>query len=135
MKQNTTFLLIEDDAHHRLLIEREFTRADFTFRSVDDAFEATGYLQGKGAFADRARFPLPDIILMDLNMPRMDGFQFLEWMKDAPGKLSATPVVVMSSSDNPRDIDRASKLGAKGYLVKPIRFPEFEKHMKAIGVL
>jgi CheY-like chemotaxis protein len=135
MEQTTTFLLVEDDPHERQLIEREFKRDDFFFRMVYDAVEATEYLEGKGLYADRERFPLPDVILLNLKMPRMDGFEFLEWMKHAPNKLCATPVVVMSSSDEPSDINRAYELGANGYFVKPIQFQDFEKRMKAIGLL
>jgi DNA-binding response OmpR family regulator len=134
MKPKTTFLLVEDDPNDRELVEREFAHDHFVFHSVRDGAEAVEYLEGVGKFADRKEFPLPSVILLDLKMPRMNGFDFLEWMKHAPDNLCATPVVVMSSSDSAEDVSRAYRLGANAYMVKPIRFDHFIERMKLVGL-
>lgn len=93
------------------------------------------YLEGKGEYADRTKYPLPDVILLDLKMPRISGFEFLEWLRrKAPGELHLIPVVVLSSSDDPQDVKRAYELGVNSYMVKPIQWPEFKEKMRAISI-
>jgi DNA-binding response OmpR family regulator len=77
-----------------------------------------GYLQGTGPFADRTAYPLPQLVLLDLNMPRLNGFDVLEWVRQQSG-LSRLQVVIFSSSDEAKDINRAYGLGANWHLVKP----------------
>jgi len=85
---------------------------------VRDGQEVLDYLEGQGQFADRTRHPLPQLLLLDLNMPRLDGFDVLAWVREQPG-LNNVLIVIFSSSDEPRDINRAYGLGASSYLVKP----------------
>jgi CheY-like chemotaxis protein len=121
--EKTTFLLVEDDDGDVLLVKRAFSMAgkNCALRSVSDGIEAMRYLSGEGEYADRKRFPLPDLILLDLKLPRFSGFDFLEWLQNqAPGDLAMVPVIVMSGSDQPADVRRAYALGANAYLLKPV---------------
>jgi CheY-like chemotaxis protein len=83
--------------------------------------EAVEYLRGDGPFADREKHPLPDLLLLDLKMPRKNGFEVLEWVRQQPG-LKRLPVVVLTSSMQDLDINRAYELGANTYLVKPANY-------------
>lgn len=89
-------------------------------REVRDGQEAVDYLSGAGPFADRARFPLPDHVFLDVKMPRLSGLEVLEWMR-GPAGLPAIGVVVLSGSQLAGDIDAARRLGAD-YLVKPVEY-------------
>lgn len=85
---------------------------------VADGVEAISYFEGQGAYADRRRFPLPDLFLLDLKMPRKDGFDVLDWLNRHPAYKSIV-VIVLSSSKQDQDVSRAYKLGANSYLAKP----------------
>jgi len=86
-----------------------------------DGVEAINYLSGADEFADRQRFPLPDMLLMDLKMPRKDGFEVLEWIRGEPSLKSLITIVLSSSRQN-CDIARAYQLGANSYVAKPNDF-------------
>ena len=113
-------LVAEDDPTDAYFFERAFRRAGLpvTLHFVRDGQEAVDYLHGKGQFADRARYPVPQLLLLDLKMPRLNGFDVLEWVRGQPG-LSGVLIVIFSSSEEPRDMNRAYGLGANSYLVKP----------------
>lgn len=117
----TNILLVaEDDADDALLLEHALRRAGSGFRMVRVANgdEVIDYVQGRGAFSDRVRHPSPKVVLLDLKMPRKDGFAVLQWRQNSPdGHL--LPMVVFSSSALPQDINRAYSLGANSYVVKP----------------
>jgi CheY-like chemotaxis protein len=84
--------------------------------------EAISYLSGKGRFENRAKYPAPSVVLTDLKMPFVDGFEVLEWMRHHPAYRD-TPAFVLSSSDLPEDRAKAAQCGATGYFTKP-RVPE-----------
>jgi CheY-like chemotaxis protein len=114
-------LLVEDDPDDVLLTELAFeeTRFPSPLRVVRDGEEAVAYLGGTGGFADRARFPLPALVLLDLKLPRRSGFEVLAWIRAHP-VLRRLPVVVLTSSRETSDVDRAYGLGASSYIVKPV---------------
>jgi CheY-like chemotaxis protein len=116
-------LLVEDDPDDALLAERAFRRTNVAnpLRVVADGDEAVAYLAGEGRFADREANPLPVLVLLDLKLPRRSGFEVLEWLRAEPG-LERLPVVVLTSSRETTDIDRAYELGANSYVVKPVDF-------------
>jgi CheY-like chemotaxis protein len=120
MSETGHILVAEDDPTDAYFFQRAFRRAGLpvTMHFVRDGKEVLDYLQGVEAFADRARHALPQLVLLDLNMPRLDGFQVLTWIRKQPS-LHDLQVVIFSSSDEPRDINRAHALGANSYLVKP----------------
>ena len=80
---------------------------------VTDGEEAISYLQGDGKYADRNVYPLPRLMVMDINMPRRSGFEVLEWVKGKSQPLRRMPIIIVSSSDSPADINRAYELGAE----------------------
>jgi len=96
------------------------------FRSVSGGAEAVAYLRGDDRFSDREQFPLPDVIVLDLIMPEMDGFEFLRWLRqDAP--CGPVPVLVFTGSLKDADRVRALELGVKGYFLKPAHFDALVK--------
>ena len=113
-------LLVEDDDNDVLFMQLAFKRASMPNRliALHDGAEAIDYLDGVRPYADRARFPTPCLILTDLKMPRMDGFDLLAWIQDRP-EHQHIPVIVLSSSNQPEDRRRALELGARDYWVKP----------------
>jgi len=113
-------LLAEDSNDDLLIFTRALKRAQITHTlvAVDTGQEVIDYLAGEGRYGDRNAYPLPSLILLDLKMPLKNGFDVLEWLMDTES-LRDIPAVVLSSSDEPRDIERALQLGARTYLVKP----------------
>src|ERR1043166_8030571 len=116
-----TFLLVEDSDSDALLVKMEMARhADIRLIWVHDGQEAIDYLLGEPPFNDRAQYPLPDMIMLDLKMPRMSGFDVLQWrQQQAPVELRVIPVLVMSGSDLQQDAWRAYSMGANRYMTKP----------------
>lgn len=113
-------LLVDDSENDALLMRTMFRRAGFVqpLQYARDGEEAIAYLRGDGPYKDRKRFPLPTTVLLDLNMPRKNGFEVLEWLRQQPG-LKRLRVYILSASGRPQDIERAYDLGANSYLVKP----------------
>ena len=121
MLNNQTILLVEDDANDVLLVQRVFQKAGLpnALSVVRDGEQAVNYLSGTGDYADRQRFPLPFLVLLDLKMPGMDGFEVLRWVR-TESELKHLLVVVLTSSNSQKDVDWAYELGANSYLVKPV---------------
>jgi CheY-like chemotaxis protein len=128
-----TVLLVEDDLNDIFLVKRAFKRANIPnpLHVATDGVEAIHYLQGEGKYADRQQYPLPRLVVMDIKMPRKTGFEVLEWIK-SDAHLKRIPVVIVSSSDQPQDINRAYQLGANAYMVKPMNFREVETLFQSI---
>ena len=113
-------LVAEDDPSDVYLLKRAFAEADLpaTLHVVRDGQEAIDYLEGQEGYSDRNAHPLPDLMLLDLKMPRLNGFDVLNWLRQQPG-LKRLLVTVLTSSNESVDINRAYDLGANSYLVKP----------------
>lgn len=126
-------LVAEDDTNDALLLERALRRAGSPFRMirVSDGEGVIDYVQGNGAYGNRVLHPAPKVILLDLKMPRTDGFAVLHWRLQTPGG-TALPVVVFSSSSLPQDISRAYQLGANSYVVKPTAPDRLEPMVRAL---
>lgn len=121
MSQPTpALLLVEDNEDDVFIFRRVFARAGLTdaVQVARDGEEAVAYLAGEGAFADRTRFPLPYLVFLDLKLPRRSGLDVLEWI-GAQSHLRGLPVIVLTSSAEHRDVERAREHGAQHYLVKP----------------
>ncbi|HWX21331.1 MAG TPA: response regulator [Candidatus Binatia bacterium] len=129
-----TVLLVEDDLNDIFLVKRAFKMAHIQnpLQVVTDGQEAVSYLRGEGKYADRQAHPLPKLIVMDIRMPRKTGFEVLAWIKGDAHKLRRVPVVIVSLSDNPTDINRAYELGANAYMVKPMDFRAVERLFESI---
>ncbi len=128
-----TVLLVEDDLNDIFLVKRAFKMAHIQnpLQIVTDGQEAINYLRGEGKYADREAHPLPKLIVMDIKMPRRTGFEVLEWVKGNK-PLRRIPIVIVSSSNNPQDINRAYELGANAYMVKPVDFRAVEHLFESI---
>jgi CheY-like chemotaxis protein len=126
VSEHSVILLVEDREDDIFLIRRALIHAHLVnpVHVVRDGEEAVEYLRGLGKYANRDEFPLPGLMLLDLKMPRMDGFQVLEWIRRQPG-ISGMVVLVLTSSDRIRDVNRAYALGASSFLVKPSDFENF----------
>lgn len=99
--------------------------------TVPSGEEAIRYLAGDGKYGDRQRYPQPQLVLLDLHMPGQSGFEVLQWIRRQPA-LASTPVLALTASSDSGDIERASELGANGYLVKPGNLEELVKMTKAL---
>ena len=126
-------LVAEDNAVDALLLERALRRSgtDFEMVRVADGVELIDYLEARGVYKDRVKHPAPHVILLDLKMPRKDGFAVLRWRRDTPVGYQL-PVVVFSSSALPQDIEKAYSLGASSYVVKPSAPERLEGMVKAL---
>ena len=113
-------LVAEDQMNDVLLLRLAMERAGLKnpLFDVPDGMQAVEYLSGIGRYCDRLTHPLPRLLLLDLKMPRLDGFGVLEWLQNGP-KFKQMAKVVLSSSNLEADIDRAEKLGADDFLIKP----------------
>ena len=120
-------LLAEDNHDDAFLMQRAF-KAHGLMRPphiVDNGGDAIAYIAGERIYSDRIAYPFPNLVILDLKMPRVDGFQVLEWLRDHPD-FRIIPTVVWSSSPDQRDVKHAYCLGANGYLCKPTDFPKFK---------
>ena len=117
-----SILYAEDREDDVFFLRRACRRAGFDgvmqIHSVNDGQMAVDYLTGAGVYADRTRFPRPDLVLLDLKMPRRSGLEVLEWIRAQP-EMTELPVFLLTSSNQQADIERASALGANGYFIKP----------------
>ena len=125
------FLLVEDNDDHALLVERTLCRSSHEAKitRVSDGEEALQYLRGEGAYADRS---LPDVVLMDLNLPKYSGHEVLAAIRDDP-TLACLPVVVLSSSNAVVDRNNAYRGHANSYLVKPSDFQRFRSMINQVA--
>jgi len=121
MTTQPTILIAEDSESDRMLIGLGFEKAKFPFsiQFVQDGIQATEYLDGVGAFANRTRFPVPIVLLTDLKMPRMDGFELLDWVRNHD-TWQNLPVIVVTGSNQSEDLHRAMEQGANSYVVKDL---------------
>ena len=113
-------LYAEDEENDAFFLKRGFKQAQIpnTLIVVPDGQAAIDYCSDIGPFADRSQHPLPQLILLDLNMPKKTGMEVLQWIRHQPS-ISTLPVVILSSSTQDEDIRLAYSRGANGYLVKP----------------
>jgi len=133
---STTVLHVEDDPNDTLLFQHACRKAGviFDLQAVSDGDQAIAYLRGANDFSDRGKYPLPQLILLDLKMPRVSGFDVLAWIR-SEDSLKQMPVVVLTSSNHDADIKRAYDLGAKSYLVKPVGFEALVDLVKTLPEL
>lgn len=130
---NPTVLLVDDGPAERKLFAMAGKRAGVTFalREAADGLEAIDYLKGEGSFSDRGAHPFPSLVVLDLNMPGMSGFEVLEWIRAYPPTRNL-PVVMLTSSACENDVGRSYELGANSYLVKPLSLVSLVDMVRAI---
>lgn len=122
-QRQSTILIVDDDENDIFFVKRAFTEIDVhcTFHILKNGQEVVHYLEGRSPYESREKFPLPMMILMDLKMPVMDGFEVLAWVRARPG-IKVIPTIIFSSSDLPADITRAYELGANSFMTKSITY-------------
>jgi len=126
-------LQVEDDSNDVFFLEHAFRKAGLiqALRVARDGQEAMEYLRGAGGFGDRTEHPLPCLVLLDLKLPRKDGFEVLGWIRKQP-ELNLLTVIVLTSSSRQEEIDRCYSLGANSFVVKPSELGERLEFAKLI---
>jgi len=127
------FLLVEDSQNDVFLMQQAFKKAGLPnpIQVVSHGQEAISYLKGEGRYSDRAQYPLPMAVLLDLKMARMNGFEVLEWVRKQPN-LKRVVVIILTASNRSSDADRAYDLGANFYLTKPGKFEDLVEMTKCL---
>jgi CheY-like chemotaxis protein len=122
-----TVLYIEDSADDFELFKLASRKCGtpFSLQRAADGEQAVSYLQGATTYTDREEYPFPDLVLLDLRLPRLDGFEVLQWIRSNP-MTKTLPVVVLAGSSFRADIRRALELGANSYAAKPGKFEELQ---------
>ena len=126
MNEKRTILVADDNGDDFFLLRQAFAKAGVTepLTPVENGAQAIAYLRGDGIYSDREKYPWPALMLLDLKMPGVDGFEVLYWWQQQE-HLSMLPIVVLSSSSRDADIQKAISMGAEGFCVKPAGFDYF----------
>ncbi|MEM6399494.1 MAG: response regulator [Cyanobacteria bacterium P01_D01_bin.116] len=127
-------LLVEDDSNDILFIQRAFRQTKFenSMQVVRDGDEAVAYLSGEGKYANRSLYPLPGMILLDLKLPRRSGLEVLEWLRIQP-VLKRIPVVILTSSKENNDVNKAYDIGVNSYLLKPVNYNALNEMIETLN--
>ena len=122
---HSVVLLAEDREDDILILRKAFAETEFpgSLFVVRDGEEVIAYLEGRAHYGNRAEYPLPDLLLLDLKMPRKSGFEVLAWIRQQPS-LIGLRVIVLTSSEVASDLNRAYELGASSFLAKPSEFQD-----------
>ncbi|MBI9035987.1 MAG: response regulator [Bacteroidales bacterium] len=132
-KNIINILLAEDDPDDQLMVREAFeeNRLHNHLHIVEDGIELLDFLRNQGKYKDPEFAPRPGLILLDLNMPRMDGRKALEEIKKDPN-LKSIPIVILTTSKAEEDILRTYDLGANSFIIKPVTFDQLVKIIKTI---
>ena len=127
-------VLVEDDDGHANLVERNLQRAGLAngILRLKDGQEALDYVQGKGAHAGRPG-PHPMLLLLDIKMPRVDGVEVLRQLKSDP-QTALVPIIMLTTTDDPREIQRCYELGCSVYISKPVDYQAFVEAINRLGL-
>jgi CheY-like chemotaxis protein len=130
-----TLILAEDDDGHATLLERNLERAGFlnTVIRVKDGKEALEFLEGVNAWQGNRPPEGPVLLVLDIRMPRMDGVEVLKYMKGHP-QLARTPVVMLTTTDDPREIEKCYRYGCNLYIVKPLEYDDLVEAIRRLGL-
>lgn len=134
-RRDPPILLVEDDVSQAMLVERVLRRAQLAnpLLALRNGEEAIAYLEGRGRYGDRSRYPLPALVLLDVHVPGKSGLEVLTWLREQHS-LDHIPAVMLSGSGESEDIDRAFELGAASYLVKPVAFDALLDTVGSLGL-
>ena len=133
MNENQTILLADDSEDDLMLMRFAYRKSGInpTFHEVHDGEEAIAYLKGEGIYADRDKYALPSVMLLDLKMPKINGFEVLEWVRTQP-HIRRIAIMILTSSMRIEDVERAFDLGANSFLVKPGTLEELTKLIQCL---
>ena len=128
-------LLIEDDPADVRLIQRAFRKlqAPVPMFRLTNGDDAVAYLSGNAPYENRAAYPMPNVLLLDIKLPRRSGFEVLEWVRRQKSNLRRLPIVMLTSSRHSADINRAYDLGANSYLAKPESSSDLDELASGFG--
>jgi CheY-like chemotaxis protein len=132
-ERSVTIVAAEDDDGHAMLIERNLRRAGLTngYVRLRDGQETLDYFRSEGDFVGRPP-ECPCVLLLDIKMPRVDGIEVLRLLKSDP-RTASTPVVMLTTTDDPRDIQRCYDLGCNVYITKPVSYEPFIEAVRRLG--
>lgn len=133
-RKSVTVLHVDDDPNDSTLLQVACAKADVGFEllNVHEPHEVIEYLSGKGKYADRSQYQMPELVLLDMKMPRATGLDILKWIRrESP--VRHLPVIVLSGSELTDDMQRAFADGANSYLVKPPNFDSLVKLVQHIN--
>lgn len=124
-EQKHCILVADDDTDDQFMLKEAFSSLNFDkeIRTVENGEELLDYLSRKGKYSNDASLPFPKLILLDLNMPKIDGRQCLRLIKENPDYCKI-PIIIFSTSNNPEDISQSYELGANSYIIKPYSYNE-----------
>jgi CheY-like chemotaxis protein len=133
MSEGQTILLVDDSRNDIFLMRMAFKKAEFNsaLQEVHNGEQAIAYLKGEGKYNDRNRYPLPSLMLLDLNMPMKNGFDVLGWTRTQP-LFKRLSIIIMTTSMRPEDVARAFELGANSYLVKPSNLDDLVQMIRSL---
>ena len=133
-KKSLVILIADDDAEDRMLLKEalEENRLKNALQCVENGEELLDYLHNRGKFTDKDKYPLPGLILLDLNMPKKDGREALKEIKEDP-HLRLIPVVVLTTSKAEEDILKTYDLGVSSFITKPVTFTSLVEMMKTLS--
>ena len=132
--ESMVILLAEDDEGHALLVKRNLVRADIANEvvHVTDGQKALDFVRCEGQYAARAT-GLPLLLMLDINMPCLDGLQVLQQIK-ANESTAKIPVIMLTTTDDPREIERCYEMGCSVYITKPVQYEQFVEAVKRLGL-
>jgi len=133
LPEEAVILLVEDRDDDVYLVRRALAKAGVSnpFFVVENGEEALAYLEGLGKYRNRDEYPLPDIMLLDLRMPRMDGYEVLRAVRSKP-EFKSLRIIVLTTSEDLQDVNQAYDLGANSFLVKPLEFENYAAMMRTL---
>jgi CheY-like chemotaxis protein len=132
--QSITILLAEDDDGHAYLVEHNLRDAGFTneFVHVSDGQAALDFIACEGPYSNRPT-GLPLLLLLDINMPRVDGVEVLRRLREDP-RTANLPVIILTTTDDPREVRRCYELGCNNYVTKPVEYDRFVEAIRRLGL-
>jgi CheY-like chemotaxis protein len=132
--RSLSILLVEDDPNDVVLVRRAFqrTRSGTPLFVIPNGLEAVKYLSGESPYHDREVYPFPDIVLLDLAMPKMGGLEVLAWIRGQP-QFRRLPVIVLTTSVHEEDAKKAYEAGANSFVVKPNDFNQLVEAIRSLG--
>ena len=134
MRNNPTILVVDDDPADQFLVQEAMRTANlhYDLRLVSDGDEAIEYLYHRGRYVEGRKAPRPDLILLDLNMPRLNGRQVARAIKSDPN-FRTIPIVVLTTSRLDQDVDELYQTGVNSYIQKPANFDEFTEALRDLS--
>ncbi len=129
-------VIVDDDPYDSILAEGVISELQprFPIQILSSGEDLVAYLQGDGLYQDRTRYPLPGLVLLDLKMPKMDGFEVLEWLKAHPEHADVPIVVLSGFVDMVEQVTRAYDRGAHSFLTKPVQLRDIQSILSLLKI-